>query len=362
VSVLTTRALNRALLERQMLLRRAKLPALDAMERLVGMQAQVPASPYAGLWSRLEDFRAEDLSGLIERREAVRGTLMRVTLHLVTTRDFLRLRPVMQPVVERGWRGSPFAKGLQGVDLEELLAHGRELIDAEPRSTAELGPLLGERWPDREPRDLAHAIAYLLPAVQVTPRGLWGRSGQPRRTTVENWTGRELAPEKAPGDTILRYLAAFGPATVSDIRAWSGLTGVGEAVEQLRPRLRTFRDESDRELLDVPGAPFPEPDIPAPPRFLPEFDNVLVAYSDRTRVIREEHRDSVVRNLGRPPVLIDGYVSGWWRLEKDGKRSATLEVELFDPVSTTDRAALAEEGRALVAFMAPDADKRDVRI
>ena len=165
--------------------RRSGASASEALEQLVGMQAQVPQSPYVGLWSRLESFRAEELSELIENRAAVRGTLMRVTLHLVTARDYLRLRPVLDAMIEQRFRGTHFARGLEGVDREALLAFGRSLVEERPRTRSELRPLLLERWPDREPDDLVYALSYLLPLVQVPPRGLWRRSGQATLTTAD---------------------------------------------------------------------------------------------------------------------------------------------------------------------------------
>src|SRR4051812_320741 len=265
------------MLARQLLLERdRRLTPAEALEQLVGMQAQVPNAPYTGLHARLHDFDPHELAELIETREAVRGSLMRVTLHLVTARDFLTLRPTVQSVIERGlWKGSPFRHGLEGIDADALLAAGRELVEEEPRSRAELRPLLERRFPGRDPNDLVHAVSFLLPLIQVPPRGVWGKSGQARLTTAESWLGKPLAAATEPDETILRYLNA------------------------------------------LPKQPLPDPDTPAPPRFLPEFDNVLVAYQDRARVIRHEHRDRVVRNLGRPPLLVDGWVAGWWKVERE---------------------------------------------
>jgi hypothetical protein len=358
--VLSPRALNRAMLERQGLLRRWPISAAEALEQLVGIQAQVPLAPYVGLWSRLEDFQTDELADLLSTRGAVRASLMRATLHLVTARDCLRLRPVLQQVMERGFKtGSLFGRALAGVDLDELLATARTLLEEQPLSRAELGPLLAERWPDRNPVDLAYGVSYLLPLVQVPPRGVWRQAGSARLATVESWLGRPMDANTDPNEMVMRYLAAFGPASVGDIRAWSGLTGVRAIADRLRPTLRIFRDHTGRELLDMPGAPLPDSDSPALPRFLPEFDNVLIAYADRRRIIPPQHHSQVIAKLGGPMLLVDGFVGGLWRVTREGAK-ATLHIELLEGQPDRQIEPIAAEGERLLAFMAPEAESRAV--
>ncbi len=352
--VLGLRALNRALLERQLLLRRRKLPALDAIEHLVGMQAQAPDPPYVGLWTRLEGFRPDELGRLILDRRAVRVALMRNTVHLVTARDCLALRPLVQPVLDRGLRPShAHREGIEGVDIEVLVATGRALLEERPRTARELGELLRERWPDRDPASLARAIRHLVPLVQVPPRGVWGKSGPAAHTTAEAWLGRPLDPDPSLDEMVVRYLGAFGPATVKDVQTWSGLTRLGEVADRLRSRLRSFSDEHGKELLDLPAAPRPDPDTPAPPRFLPEFDNLILSYADRTRVIANDYRKAIASKNGMVPatVLVDGFVRGTWRKTERARGKVTLVIEPFEPLAKKERDALSEEGERLLRFV-----------
>ncbi|MBE8476808.1 winged helix DNA-binding domain-containing protein [Streptomyces justiciae] len=345
--VLGTRALNRATLDRQLLLNRSPLTARAAVEHLLGLQAQNVKPPYYALAARLDGFRPEALSELMADREVVRIVTMRSTIHTHTADDALTLRPLVQAARDRELTN--FRKGLVGVDLDRLAALARDLVEAEPRTMKQLREALLEEWPDADPQSLAIAARCRLPLVQVTPRGLWGRSGQVALTTAEHWLGRPAEPVPAPDATVLRYLAAFGPASVKDMQTWAGLTRLKEAFERLRPRLLTFRDEHGVELFDLPDAPRPAADTPAPPRFLPEFDNLLLSHADRTRVIPAEYWGrSWVGNMVYATFLVDGFLAGVWKLEED-----TLVVEPFGKLTKAQRQEVTEEGMRMLATMHP---------
>jgi winged helix DNA-binding protein len=352
--VLGPRALNRALLGRQMLLGRREASVLDAIGHLVGLQAQAPDPPYVGLWTRLAGFRPDELSQEIIERRAVRVALMRNTLHLVSARDCLTLRPLTRPAIERNlYAGRARRAALEGVDVGELVAAGRALLEERPLTAKELGGLLRGRWPDHDAASLARAIRHLVPLVQVPPHGLWGRSGPVSHTTVEAWLGRSLDPDPSPDELVLRYLGAFGPASVKDAQTWSGLTRLGEVFERLRPRLKTFRDGGGKELFDLPDAPRPDPEVPAPVRFVPAFDNLILSHADRARVLADDHRRAIASMNGMVPAtfLVGGFVGGTWRTEVT-RGKATLSIEPFEPLPKEDRDALAEEGEQLLRFVA----------
>lgn len=360
---LERRALNRAFLKRQLLLSRSRLSAEEAIEHLVGMQAQAPNPPYIGLWTRLEGFHPDELARLILERRAVRIALMRNTVHLVTARDCLKLRPLVQPVIDRGLRASRAHRaGLEGLDAEALVAAGRVLLEERPCTAKELGMLLEERWPERDGASLARAIRHLLPIVQVPPRGLWGRSGPAAHTTAEVWLGRPFDPDPSMEEMVLRYLGAFGPASVKDVQTWSGLTRLGEVIERLRPHLVTFHDEHGHELFDLPDAPRPDSETPAPPRFLPEFDNLILSHADRSRIIADDYRKTIASKNGMVPatVLVDGFVRGVWKTERT-RGKVTLVIEPFEPLPRKDLDALCEEGDRLIRFVGKGAEMFGIR-
>jgi hypothetical protein len=354
---ITRRALNRATLARQLLLRRDTRSAEQAIGHLVGMQAQNPHPPYVGLWTRLEGFRPDELSQLLLDRKVVRVALMRGTVHLVTAGDCLTLRPLVQPIYDRDLAtNTTYAPRLRGLDLDAVAAAGRDLLGEQHRTPQELGKLLAERWPESEPSALAHAIRGKVPLVQVPPRGLWGASGRTTYATAESWLGRPVDPAPSLDDLVLRYLAAFGPASVMDAQAWSGLTRLGEVVERLRPRLATFRDEGGRELFDLPEAPRPDPGTNAPVRFLPEFDNVLMAHADRTRFATEDDRRRIVTPNGVPPgcLFVDGFLRGTWKIARQ-RDTATLVVRVFRALSKRAASTVTNEGGRLLRFAAAGA-------
>lgn len=356
--VLGNRALNRATLDRQLLLRRvprSELSVKGAVEHLVGLQAQNVKPPYYALAARLEGFDPEELSTLMAAREVGRLVTMRSTIHLHTADDCLTLRPLVQAARDRELK--QFRNGLAGVDLDRLGAICRELVEERPRTMKELREVLLKQWPDADPLSLSLAARCVLPLVQVTPRGLWGGSGQVALTTAEHWFGRHSrpvpVPAPAPDGTVLRYLAAFGPASVKDMQTWSGLTRMREVFERLRPRLDVFQDEYGVELFDLPDAPRPDADTPAPPRFLPEFDNLLLSHADRRRVVPEEYRPRIWRgNQAYRTLLVDGYVAGIWQLT-EVPETTTLTVQAFGTLTGAQREAVAAEGERMLAALTP---------
>ncbi|HZU56437.1 MAG TPA: winged helix DNA-binding domain-containing protein [Actinocrinis sp.] len=374
-AVLDERTLNRTLVRRQLLDARVDRPVADAVEYLVGLHAQIPPGPYFALWARLVGFVPEVLSELVAQRAMVRIALMRSTIHLVTADDCMRLRSAVQPVLDRDLlSNSAHGRAAKTMDLAKLADAGRRLLDEQPRSPGELGKRLQEQWPEVKPETLAYAVRNLVGLVQIPPRGLWGGSGQPVHATAEHWLGRS-APDRADVPSlVLRYLAAFGPASVADVQAWCGLTKLAEVVERLRPRLVAYRDAHGRELFDVPDGVIADPDTPAPPRFLPEYDNVFLSHADRARIIpgglsfaqsakKYGFFLSARGGVARGMLLLDGYLGGTWRIERDAKLDAfTVFVEPFETVSRRDLAAVEAEGDALLAFYAPQAGSRRTEV
>jgi hypothetical protein len=361
MTVLGNRALNRATLARQLLLDHADMPVLDAVGHLCGLQAQEPQEPFVGLWSRLRTFDPAALSDLLIQRRVVRAHLMRRTVHLLTAEDILAWRSRHDAMLRQRVLGV-YRHELAGVDLDELAAAGRALLaDDEPRSMSEVARALAGRWPTPGPRALGEmVIAALVPVVQLPPRGLWRVKAGVRNVPLSSWLGREIDPPAPNGSDpvgealVRRYLAAFGPAASADLRAWCGLTGLPAAVAAIRDELVTFRDERGRELLDLPDAPRPDPDTPAPVRFLPAFDNALLGYHDRTRIIDHTHRGLSV--AGARVVLVDGRVAATWNVE-----AGTVIVTPLRHLPRADRAAVEEQGQALASFLA-DNDSHRVQI
>ena len=393
---ISLRALNRATLERQLLLRRAALAPRQAVEHLAGLQAQAPLAPYVGLWTRLAGFRHQQLKDLLTERAVVRAHLMRNTVHLVTAEDFVSFRPLFQPKIDRDLAahyGRNLARGGQGagVDLTEVRQAARALLAERPLTRGQLAAELAPRWPDHDPASLAYAATHLLSLVQVPPRGLWGETGQAAFFLADAWLDGlgspppdPARPQDAREQLVMRYLAAYGPASVHDIQAWSGLSKLREVTDRLcagqhgagqpgavqpgaaqpgavQPgagqhgaRLRTFTGPDGGQLLDLPDAPAPDPDTPAPPRFLPEYDNLLLSFADRSRVI--SHRRPVPLPAGHGgtggTLLVDGFWQADWKIVSDKTRSV-LEVRPFIELSQAERDAVAAEGELLVGFAGP---------
>jgi hypothetical protein len=361
LTALSLAALNRATLARQMLLSRERVGALQAVERLAALQAQLARPPYLALWARLADFRPEELTRLAQGRTVVRATLMRGTLHLLRSRDYLDWRPLLQTMLSAGMQAI-LKDRAAGLDLPALVQTARGCLAERPCTFDELRPRLKKAWPRADERALGYAVRTHLPLVQVPEDTRWGWPAASTFADAEAWLEGPLATGTSLEPLVLRYLAALGPATAADAQNWTGLRSLKDAFEALRPRLTVLRDEGGRELFDLPQAPRPPARTPAPARFLPEFDNLLLGHADRTRVISDVHRPQVVTKNLRilPTFLVDGFVRGTWTVKRT-KALAVLLVEPFEALPRTARPELEAEGKALLQFQEPDAARTEVK-
>ncbi len=359
--VMSVAELSRATLARQMLLAREKTTVPKAVERLAGLQAQLARPPFIGLWSRVQGFEAEDLARAVHDRKVVRATLMRGTLHLMTTKDYLDLRPALQPLLSEAFEGV-LKERAKRIDVDRVTRAARACLDEQPRTFEDLRAVLGKAWPDLDARALGYAVRMHLPLVQVPTDTRWGWPGAACFAAAESWTGRKMGKGGGAVALVLRYLGAFGPASVRDAQTWSGMRSLADAFAALRPKLKVFHDEKGRELFDLPKAPRPPAATPAPVRFLPDYDNLVLAHADRTRVVPEAHRARLAtKNLQVPATfLVDGFVAGSWKIERARSASA-LVLTAFEPLSRKAKAGLAAEGTSLLRFVESDAGTAEVR-
>jgi hypothetical protein len=354
-------ALNRATLARQLLLARSPMSAREAIAQLAGLQAQVPRPPHLGLWTRLIDYRRDELNGLLARGEVVRAPAMRATLHTLTTEDYVHWRPSLQPLLTAAMQGVLKDRAVT-LDVPALMAAARAFFDAEPRTFTALRAHLLSRFPDGDERAMGYAVRTHLPLVMVPDATPWGYPADAAFAVAETWLKRPLITTDRTEDMVRRYLAAFGPATVADAQTWSGLK-LKDVFERLRPELVTFRDEKKRELFDLPDAPRPDAGTPAPVRLVPEYDNLVLAHADRTRLIPEAYRPRIVtKNLKvQATFLVDGMVAGLWRIQRKG-RQAVLTLEPFEPLAARVLAELTAEAERLLRFAEPDAQGFSVTV
>jgi hypothetical protein len=345
-----------------MLLARENTTVLEAVERLVGLQAQLARPPFLALWARLQSFQPEDLTRLVHARKLVRATLMRGTLHLVTAKDYRLLRPALQAMFTEALH-AVLGDRVRNVDIEGVTAKARVCLVERPQTFEELRTVLSRSWPKLDARAMGYAVRMHLPLVQVPTDARWGWPASACFASAEEWLGAPLPAKIDLPAIVLRYLAAFGPASVRDAQGFLGLRDLAAAFEALRARLRLFHDERGRELFDLPDAPRPSGDTPAPVRFLPDFDNMMLAHADRTRVVSDAHRAKLTtKNLRILPVfLVDGFVAGTWTIVRSGK-SAVLQADPFVPLDKKVRADLMEEATALLQFTESDARSFDVRL
>jgi hypothetical protein len=347
--VLTRRVLNRTLLQRQHLLARTSMPILAMVEHLLGLQAQDPLPPYLSLRARIAGFDPLELSGHLERREAVRLMLMRGTVHLVSPADALGLRPLVQGVLDQVTRNSAVSREAGHLPRAELAAAGRTVLAGGPLTVTDLGVALAAQFPGVPPTALASSVREMLPLVQLPPRGLWRRSGGVVYDRLESWVGATLSPDPDFGQVARRYLRAFGPARPADLTTWSGVTGMKAVIDALGDELVTYRDEDGRVLFDLDGLPLADADTPAPVRLLGKYDNLWLSHAGRDRVTGAEQRSRWMGPNGGTgnTIFVDGQLAGLWTQVGD-----RIEVELFGRLSRAQQDELDAEVAEVEAFLA----------
>ncbi|MET7771490.1 winged helix DNA-binding domain-containing protein [Nocardia sp. NPDC005366] len=352
---LSNRVLNRTLLARQRLLERSALTVPEICDHLIGLQAQDVLPPFIGLWSRIADFDPETVSAGLDDRSLVRITLMRGTIHLVTSTDALRIAPHIQPELEK----VPFRKGFNfgamvGLDPDEVRAHGEAVLGDEPMSSSAIRAEAARLYPDRDAGAVSQAWLAQLPVLQIPPRGKWKNNSRPIWSRIEPWLGAPLDRDYPLAELLVRYLRAFGPASSMDMQTWSKFTGIKSALDTLGDRVRTYTDDRGRTLYDLADAELADPDLPAPVRLLGWYDNAVLSHQDRTRIV-PDGKAPPLRAFATAvaPVLVDGYLAGLYKIFPKGA-SARLRVTPSRPWTTAERREVDSEAYALLAFVEGD--------
>ncbi len=355
---LSRRELNRALLARQLLLERKRVSVPAAVHAVGGLQSQEPRDPYIALWSRVSAFRRERLNRAAARREVVRAPLLRNTLHTTTPADFLRLRALVQPAFDSDLRNHP--EQIEGLDHDAVVAAVTELLaNGEARTVRQIEEALSASFPGAPAGGIARCARFLVPLAIAPTEDRWGYSRPPRFVLAVDWLGAPIAPRPDLGELVLRGLAAIGPASSADLRTWSRVPGIRDALTRMRPDLAVFRDEAGRELFDLPNAPRPRGDTPAPVRFFGEYDNVFLSHQDRSRIIDADHAKRYrISTNGRRSLTFtyDGFVGGMWQWEV--KRGvATIVANTLEKLPRAAMDEIDAEAEALLRYLEPDADE-----
>lgn len=352
IRTLTNLELNRALLARQLLLARAPVGPVEAFRQLVALQAQQPRPPFIALWARLEAFQPAALSDLLRSRRVVRATSLRGTLHFLETEDYRATRAAIQPVLTAGMQSILKQRGA-AFDIAAVVASARQHFARQPQTFEDLRTTLMAEFPSVDERAMGYAVRMSLPLCMVPDDTIYAYGADTAFALASEWLGLAVPEDDRLPELLLRYLAAFGPASVQDAQCWTGLGKLKPVFDALRPKLAVYRDGKGKELFDLPGAPLPDAATPAPVRLLPGFDSVILGHHDRSRIMAEEHRPLVTtKNLQvLPTVLVDGFVAGTWDVTIR-KTVVTVEVKPFRPFPAKVKKAVETESAALVRFLA----------